>query len=185
MAEIQEQAGKPEVQEGGIARVNDELSLGYDRDFEKQWWRIEVGLWSFLTVILLLGVMGLLGRGPMAHKTIGSADGALTVDFQRITRYKTPEAMTIRLDPKLYRNGRAYVWLNRAIVERMGLQRIIPQPALSIPGEDGIGYLFPISDPAKPTLIYLAKEPAAPGLYEEEVKTDPEHDIFMRALILP
>lgn len=185
MAEAPQKTGTPEMQESGITRVNDELSLGYDRDFERQWWRIEVGLWSFLTAVLFLGLTGLLGRGPMAHKMISSTDGALTVDFQRIARYKTPDAMTIRLDPKLYRNGQAYLWLNRAIVERMGLQRIVPQPALSIPGNDGIGYLFPVSDPAKPTLIYLAKEPASPGFFEEEVKTDPEHDVFIQALILP
>ena len=49
MAEAPQKTGTPEMQESGITRVNDELSLGYDRDFERQWWRIEVGLWSFLT----------------------------------------------------------------------------------------------------------------------------------------
>ncbi|MEG9436941.1 hypothetical protein JAO29_12315 [Edaphobacter sp. HDX4] len=185
MPEVQDSKEERSVEESGLSKVNDELTLGYDRDFEAQWWRIELGLWVFLAIAMILGLTGLSGRGPLAHKQSGTPDGALTVVYERIARYKTPGVMTVRVEPQLYRDGKIYLWLNRAMIERMGLQRIIPQPAVSLPGDDGIGYVFPVSDPTKPTLIFFANEVSSPGIYEEELKTDPQHDLFLRALALP
>jgi hypothetical protein len=165
--------------------VNDEFTLGYDRDFETQWWRIEVCVWVFLVLVLAAGLAGFLGKGPLSHKKVGTADGMLTVDYPRVARYKTPEIMVIRIAPAAYRNGQAYLWLNRAVIEKMGLQRIIPEPIRSMPGEDGIGYLFPVSDPARPTILWLAKEASSPGLSLEEVKLDAGHDLFLRSVALP
>lgn len=185
MREEMEQKAESGVQDSGISRVNSEFAIGYDMDFENQWWRVEVSIWVFLCVLVLTGVLGLLGRGPLSRGTRGSNDSFLVVNYQRIARYKTPEEMTVRVGPELYRNGKIYLWLNRAVVEKMGLQRIIPQPLESMPGEDGIGYIFSVSDPSKPTLIYFAKEASSPGVFVEELKVDPEHDLFMRSVVLP
>jgi hypothetical protein len=166
-------------------RVNDEFTLGYNRDFEALWWRIEITIWVVLSVFVLVALTGLLGHGPLARQRRGSEDGLLDVDFQRVARYKTPDVMTVRLDPALYREGKIHLWLNRAIVEQMGLQRIIPQPIESFPGDEGIAYVFPVQDATRPTLIWFAKEPSKPGIYTEEVRVDSKHDLFLRSITLP
>lgn len=167
------------------SRVNDELTLGYNQDFEAQWWRIEVGLWITLSIFVVVGLTGLLGKGPLAHRSTGTQDGALTVNFEWIARYKTPEIMEVRVAPSLYSGGKAHLWLNRAIVEQMGLQRIIPEPVESRPGPNGIGYVFNVEDATKPTLILFAKEASKPGTFMEEVKVDAQHDLFMRSITFP
>jgi len=169
----------------GNSRVNDELTLGYSSHFEKQWWRIEVAIWILLSVFVAIGLTGLFGRGVLAHKRIGTNDGDFTVEFQQIARYKTPEIMMVRLAPSLYRQGKVRLWLNRAIVEDMGLQRIIPESEESFPGENGIAYTFQVQDSAEPTFIWFAKEASDPGIYEEEVKVDSRHDLSMRVFVLP
>jgi len=167
------------------SQVNDELTLGYDSDFESQWWRIEIGIWITLSIVVILGLTGLLGRGPLAHERRGSADGSLEVDFQRVARYKTPEIMIVRLTPDLYRQRAAHLWLNREIIEEMGLQRIIPQPLESRPGENGIEYVFPVQNPNEPTLIRFVKEASKPGIFTEEVRVDSQHDVFLRSIAMP
>jgi len=184
MPEIQQESEKSSPR-SGLSRVNDELALGYDSEFERQWWNIEVGLWCFLSLLIIVGLTGLLGHGPLAHKTVGTMDGALVVKYQRVARYKTPDVMTIFVSPRLYQDGKAHLWLSRAIVEKAGLQRIIPEPEQSLPGEDGVTYIFPVSNPERPTLIELAKEPSSPGAFVEEVRTDSQHDMFMRTFIVP
>jgi hypothetical protein len=54
------------------SRVNCELALGYDPDFESQWWHIEIAIWIGLSIVVFLSLSGFLGRGPLAHLQRGS-----------------------------------------------------------------------------------------------------------------
>lgn len=94
-----------------------EFDIGYNEAFERRWWRIEVGLWIFLTAILIAGLGGLMGSGKIARKEIGSSDGAVTLKYERIARFKTPSTVLVRLAPQTFHNSVAYVWLNRAFTE--------------------------------------------------------------------
>lgn len=169
----------------GVSRVNDELAAGYDEDFESWWWRVEIGVWVVLSICILAGLLGLTGRGVLAKHLRRTSDAGLEVKYERVARYKTPTIIQIRLSPAVFQGKTAYLWVNRAIIEDMGTQRIIPQPLTSYPGENGIGYVFPVQEAGQPLFISLAEEPSRPGIFEQEMKTDPKHDLFMRVVIFP
>lgn len=168
-----------------LSRVNDDLSVGYDEKFENWWWRVEVCVWIILSIALIAGLTGAFGRGLLAEKEVGTNDSAMQIRYERIARYKTPSIMSVHIEPNVFHGNEAYLWLNNAVIDDMGAQRIIPEPLRSMPGVDGIGYIFLVQDVHRPLMLRFAMEPSRPGIFEEEVKIDARHDIFMRALILP
>jgi hypothetical protein len=180
-----EQKNESDIERSSIGRVNDEFVLGDDRAFEAVWWRIEVGLWIFLSVVLALALTGLLGKGPLAHKEIATPDKALELRYERIARYNTPAIVEVRIHPELFRNRKAYIRLSRTTIKGMGAQRIIPQPEQSLPDDDGISYVFPVEEPSRPLIIAFALQPSSAGLFRQEIIAGPGHDLFFNSIILP
>lgn len=182
MSEPQAKPPEPDTPASGI---DQDLDLADDHAFESRWWRIEIAVWTFLTLCLLCGLSGIFGRGPLANREVDSADGALQIRYERVARYQTPAVMQIRIHPQLYRDGKAYLWVNRTLIEDMGSQRIIPQPQTTTPGADGMAYIFPVEDASRPISISFALQPGTPGIFEQEVRTDPGHDLFLKSITLP
>ena len=60
-------------------RVNDEIEVGEDLEFQRKWWRFENLAWILFTLVIVLDIAGLFGRGPIAKAERRSADGAIDV----------------------------------------------------------------------------------------------------------
>lgn len=160
------------------------LHAGDDREFERTWWRVEVGVWIFLTLLIVVAATGLLGRGPMAKKIVRSYDGRLVVEYERIGRFKTPSSMLIQISPGEFKGGEASLWVNNAIVKQMGLQRVIPVPGRAEPGPDGVTYTWPVSDGTKTFAVRLDLQPDKPGIFPGELGADAER-VGVRSLTFP
>ena len=52
--------------EDSVAKVNGEVAVGSDLDFQRKWWRFERVLWTVLTLIVILDALGFFGRGWFA-----------------------------------------------------------------------------------------------------------------------
>lgn len=168
-----------------VSRVNDEFAVGNDLDFEKWWWRVEISIWSLLVILLLTALSGITGRGPLAHKRASTQDQALQIKYDWVERFKTPSVLSIRLEPATFQGNHAYVWLSRSFVDKLGLQRISPEPALSIPQAQGITYLFAIQQSGQPIILDFALEPAQVGLFRQEVRVAGGQQLFVHTLVFP
>jgi hypothetical protein len=69
-----------------VAKVNNEIEIGENLDFQRKWWRFENVVWVLFTLIILLDAAGLFGRGPIAKAERRSADGTIDVSYERIER---------------------------------------------------------------------------------------------------
>jgi hypothetical protein len=46
--------------------VNDEITVGEDLQFQRKWWVFERVIWILFSLILVLDIAGVFGRGPVA-----------------------------------------------------------------------------------------------------------------------
>lgn len=145
-----------------IAKVDDELAVGEDLTFQRRWWRFEKWAWRFFALIVLCDLVGLFGRGPLANANVHSADHALSIHYERVERFSTPSDLTIRFSAAAVQNGLVRLWVSDSLIERLGNQRISPQPASSSTIDGGILYAFP-SGP-QPGKVEFALQPAEPGV---------------------
>jgi MFS family permease len=81
-----------------VPRIDDQIAVGEDLEFQRKWWRFERIVWSIFVVILICDLLGLFGRGWLAKATRTTPDGALKLNYERIERADTPSIMTLHFN---------------------------------------------------------------------------------------
>lgn len=166
-----------------VPEVNHELAVGEDLAFQRRWWRFERVIWAFFLLVIIADLLGLFGRGWLAQATIAVPDGTLSVDYERIERTNTPTSMTLHFSASAIRNGQVTVTASESIVDKLGAQRVAPQPASSTIGASGITYVFPAT--TAPATVRIQLQPAAPGLHRFRLQVPGEPAIQARVLVMP
>jgi protein-L-isoaspartate(D-aspartate) O-methyltransferase len=67
--------------------------------FERRVWAAQRWAWASVTGGLLLALTGGLGAGPLSSATVGSADGTLEVQYERVMRANQQATMEWRIRP--------------------------------------------------------------------------------------
>lgn len=165
---------RSETDDPGTARGSDGGSgeggfeVGYDERFEDRWWRWSRFGQGAMVLVLLLALSGLLGRGPLSHHSLSSADGTLTVDFEPVARYGTPTQITLRvaearLVPAPGGGEEVRLALSDTAAAPLGLQRTIPQPIRWSAGGGRIEMQVAAVPDAAEQRIRLQAQPSAAG----------------------
>src|ERR1700744_3801613 len=129
--------------EDSVAKVNDEVAVGEDLDFQRKWWRFENAVWVVFTLIIILDLAGLFGRGPIAKAERRSADGTIDVKYERIERTDSPSIFNIQFGQSAIQDGKIQFYVSNSLVKELGAQRVIPAPQNTTVGEGGLTYIFP------------------------------------------
>ena len=97
--------------ENSVAKVNDEVAVGEDLEFQRKWWRFENAAWIVFTLIIVLDLSGLFGRGPLAKTQLQAVDGTIDVKYERIERTASPSIMTIQFGPSAIKDGKIRLYV--------------------------------------------------------------------------
>jgi hypothetical protein len=167
-----------------VPKVNNEIAVGEDLDFQRRWWAFERLVWAFFGAILLLTLMGAFGRGWLAKDQKRSPDGALTLKYDRIQRTGTPSDFTFQFGPDAVRNGQIRVFMSQSVISKLGAQRISPEPAQSILGDGGVIYTFPVN--GHPAGVVISMQPSGPGSFPFRVGLpDAGSSIQSKVIVVP
>ena len=169
--------------EDSVPKVNDELAVGSDLEFQRRWEGLEKVIWLFLVMFLLLSLLGFFGRGPIAKVTAKAADGSMEVDYERFERFSTPSVLTVRLPPSAIQNGKVELWVGEALVKPLGNQRVIPQPDKSQVGNGGVLYTFPASQGQ--VSIEFQMQPSKIGKTELKMRVPGYSELDLNIYVFP
>jgi hypothetical protein len=167
-----------------VPKVNHEVAVGEDLEFQRKWWAFEKLVWTFFAVILLLALLGLFGRGWLARTEKHSSDGNLTLKYDRIQRTGTPSDLTVIFGPNAIRNGQVRLFLSESVINDLGAQRISPQPQTSSLGDGGITYTFPAT--GRPATVVISDQPSGPGSFSfRAVLPDTNSSVESSVVVVP
>jgi hypothetical protein len=166
-----------------VSKVNDEIEVGEDLDFQRKWWRFENFVWVIFSLIIVLDLCGVFGRGPFAKAERRTADGTIDVKYERIERTESPSILTIRFGQSAIVDGKIKLYISESLVHGLGTQRIIPAPLASEVGKGGLTYTFLASQP--PASVDLALEPSGPGLYEFTIGVVGAEPVHAKVFVVP
>ncbi|KAA6465111.1 hypothetical protein DYQ86_03930 [Acidobacteria bacterium AB60] len=169
--------------EDSVPKVADEVAVGEDLDFQRKWWRFEKIIWPILVLIIVADVVGLFGRGWLAKAKAATPDNALSLDYERIERASTPSIMTLHFGEPAIHNGRIVLHVSDSIVKPLGAQRISPQPALSVVGNNEITYVIPATQ--SPASLQIEMDPSFPGLHPFRVQVEGSTPIDRNIFVVP
>ena len=166
-----------------VAKVDNEVAVGEDLQFQEKWWRFERAAWIFFVLVILLDLAGLFGRGPLSKATKASADGTIDVHYERIARSGTPNIMWIAFGPQAIADGKVRLFVSNSIVEGLGNQRVVPSPESTVIGQGGLTYTFPAS--IQPATIEFALQPSGPGIYPFKIQVVGAAPVQEKIVVVP
>ncbi len=171
------------VRDTDVSKVDNEIAVGEDIEFQSRWWRFERFVWSFFLLVLVADLSGALGRGPLANAKRTAPDGSLKVNYERVERANSSSIITILPQPSAVHNGSLQLFVSDSVVQKLGAQRVIPQPTQSVLGHGGITYTFPVS--AQPMLIQIELKPSFIGLQRFTIGVPGGEPVGASAFVLP
>jgi hypothetical protein len=169
--------------EDSVPKVEDQVAVGENLDFQRKWWKFEHIAWSFFAFLILCDILGLFGRGWLAKAQAATPDGALSLDYERIERASTPSIMTLHFAPSAIHNGQIKVFISESLIKPLGAQRISPQPAVSALSDGGITYTFAATGGVATAEIAL--EPSFPGYHAFRIEVPGSGSITGGVTVVP
>jgi hypothetical protein len=166
-----------------VSKVNDEVEVGEDLDFQRRWWRFENVVWVLFTLIIVLDLCGLFGRGPIARAERRSADGTMNIRYERIERTETPSILSIGFGQSAIVGGKVRLYVSESMVQGLGTQRIIPAPLETQVGDGGLTYTFPAT--RAPASVDFALQPSGPGIYDFTLRAAGGQPIQAKVFVVP
>jgi len=122
--------------------VNKEFEVGFNQDFESRWFRVEQAGRVVMVLFTLAAALGLLGRGPFSHATTASSNGAISVDYEPISRHDTATTITVHIKKPQDTPHPIELRVDQHLIEPMGFQRSVPLANSSSISEDGMRLTF-------------------------------------------
>lgn len=171
------------VEEDLVPKIDNDIAVGEDLDFQRKWWRFENIVWPILLLIVVIDLFGGFGRGWLAKAQKSTQDGAVTLDYERIERGSTPSIMTFQFGANAVHRGQIVLFVSDSLVKPLGAQRVSPQPAVSIVGSGGITYEFPAIEGVKSVQIEL--QPSFIGVHRFYVQAQGSQPIEGAIAVLP
>src|SRR4051812_23546923 len=154
-----------------IQRVGD-LEIEQDHDFQRRYWRLQRGAWVGLALVLLAGILGLFGSGPLAHATIGAPGAPLRLEYDRFGRIEAPSTLTALVRPSTRRPGEAILHLDRGFTDNFQIERVQPMPERAEAGPDHSVYAFRVTGPGEPVRVTFRLRPEQIGPRSGRMRVD-------------
>jgi len=166
-----------------VPKIDNELAVGEDLDFQRRWWRFEKVVWGAFLVIIICDLVGLFGRGWLARAEVSTPDKAFSVEYEWIERANTSSTMTLRFGTAAIRDGKVDVYVSDSVVQDLGAEQIMPQPLMSVVGQGGNVYRFPANGGTASVRIKL--QPVTPGIHVFRVQSAGCVPVTARVYVLP
>jgi hypothetical protein len=161
------------------------IDIDEDFKYQKREWRIEQVGWVLIWLLLIAAMLGVFGKGPLSDARIGDPTGAITVNYTRLERYRSPATIEVIVGPNQGQGGKFVLTLDRRFVDRIDIQRIDPEPD-SVRSDSGrIAYEFELEDPAQPAHVFIDYEFEHFGLSQARLSLENGPELNLRQFVYP
>jgi hypothetical protein len=169
--------------EDSVPKVNNELAVGSDPEFQDRWEIFERIAWTVFLLFIVASLAGAFGRGPLAQAKAKASDGSLEVKYERVQRSGTPSIMTIAFPQSSVQNDTVQLWADDNLVKPLGTQRVVPQPFTSVLSAGGILYTFPAT--TTPFSVEFQTQPGAIGGADLKLQVPGKAMVRIHVFVMP
>lgn len=132
-------------------------------------------------LIILAGILGALGSGPLAHRRV--QQGSIVLDYDRLVRSNAPTTLELTIEPTSP-DRRVRVWLRQDYLGSVQLQHVVPQPVQSYSDSGRLVLEFVAGPGGGPSTIMLELEPDRIGNYQAALGSGSD-SISFQQFVLP
>jgi hypothetical protein len=119
----------------------DGLEVGENLDLQHRLWRFERAGFLAMALIVVVAVLGLFGPGLLGPARASS--GALSIEYPRFARAKSPFCLRVRLSPAdATRGHEVRLSISAQYLSYMSVERVTPQPKSVVLGSERVTFAF-------------------------------------------
>ena len=159
------------------------LEIDQDLRFQQRMWILQRLGWGVIACLILAALLGLLGSGPLASRTLDSSQQGFRLEYQRFLRHRVPTRL--RLHVKSHPREEVQVWYDRALIEHFVITQIVPAPTRVEVNTERLTYIFRVTDQQEPFLITFSLAPETFGSLFGRVGIEREDFLSFRQFVYP
>jgi hypothetical protein len=168
-----------------VSKPTAKLDLQTNPNFQKTEWRAQRIGWMVWSLIVLAACLGLLGPGWLSDREVASADGAITVRFERFLHYHHPSQVEVTCAGAPLAGEAFGISVERSLLDRMQIRRIEPAPEHHQMTSDGIIYGFRRDPEAGPVKVVFHVEYERYGSVEGDIALAGADSVTLRQFVYP
>ena len=161
------------------------LEIGEDLEFERRSWVVQRVGWALMAVVILAALGGVFGAGPLSSTRAASSSGLVWIEYERFGRFKSPYTLRVHFDPQAIGKGSIRFWIDRAYLDEMRPERILPEPHKVEIAAQRLLYEFPAAAGAGPGVITFELKPNTFGRIEGRLGLDGGDELRFGHLVYP
>ena len=166
-----------------MARTAKGIQIDEDRGHQRREWRIERVGWAVMALLVLAGLLGVFGDGPLGQARTGGAGAS--VEYDRLQRAAAPTEYRFAVDPALATDGHLRLRLDEALLEEAELISIVPEPASVATGPGYVEFAFAVHAPGTPARITFRFKPTTFGRVRGEVALPGTAPVVLDQFVFP
>ena len=159
------------------------LQINEDLLFQRRDWFLQRVGWCALGLLLLAGLAGLLGPGPLSRTTRTDGRG-LEVGYERFVRDSAQADLSFRVAPQALVSDQARLLIHRDYLAANRLQRIDPEPRSTRSRGEYVEFSFD-AQASEPLAIRFALEPDKLGAHSVAVRLNDGPEIRLEQFTYP
>jgi hypothetical protein len=136
------------------------LELEEHLDFQQKQWVFQRVAWLIMLAIVVLGLLGLFGSGPLSTTTLETS--AAQLEYDRFARANDPTELQFRL--KNAAPGTFMIRLERSLTDHATFETIQPEPATTTLETDWVAYTFDLTERSSSTIRFVFARDSAGAL---------------------
>lgn len=159
------------------------LQLEQDLSFTAKYWQFERAAWLAMAAVILAALVGAWGGGWLSRARL-EAPG-LTAEYERFLRYQVPTSLFVTLTREGPEETSLDLVVDREILRRFKVERIIPEPQQTTHEQGGTRYAFPLTGSEQQVRVRLDLQPDRLGLHETRLSRAGREPLRLRQFVWP
>ena len=144
-------------------------------------WLVQRIAWGLLILIIVAGLAGLFGNGPLSKQTMATASG--TIEIDRFARRSASEEWRIRPIQAAQEGSQLALRISSAFLECYEITAIVPEPASTTLDGSDVVFMFDASA-ARGTVAFHV-EPERIGLADGSFVLNDSKPMLIRQFVYP
>jgi hypothetical protein len=160
------------------------LDIEEDMNFQRKSWAFQRFGWVLFALIVLGGLLGLLGEGPLSKTTVTGQSG-FRIEYDRFTHRASGTDITINPgDAPISSEGTIEIEFSQDFLKDYTIDRSIPEPDSESLSGDKLVYSYKVDD-GGPAQIVLHIQPEKAGIYHAEIGIKDADAVTIDQIIYP
>lgn len=163
-------------------RTAHQLQVDQDLKFEKAEWKAERVGWIVMAILLLAGLAGLLGPGPLSARVAGDPASRLWIEYNKFERRESPCKVILHVTPG---STTSRIRFSQDFVRNVQIEHVDPEPERTEAAIDGYSFPFAFRDTRTESVVTVYYRPDKIGTLDTEVTVENGPSVRFSQIVYP